>query len=350
MMRKQRIGSGRSLTPGATLAAFAASVLAPALTAAEPTAVTRSGSQQIESAIETALILTDKDAVTLGALQFDPGSFVGVESEDFGSSESVNRRRKVRTFVLPWRWDTDNVEHGFSPYMRARLMYFEAEQDVVYRPETPPEGQQEGGSDSSKSRVYGGFLGGGTNYRFSEHWKASLGAGLHLVRYQNDHEYNSVFSRAAAAELDGVLFNSSVNTLIGSVRTNLTYQDQFGAFPWSLSTTYTYYSGEAVSSGRTADEVEPETWSWVNSVYVHADLLPISGVDNRLRYSAKRIDVGGEVQRTLATDHYYELGIGWLFNMSGDSSWVDNIGALVSVNVGSALSGGSVSILYNESW
>ena len=326
------------------------SVLAPATATADPDAVTRSASQQIESAVETALILTDSDAITLGALQFDPGSFVGLDSEDFGSSESVNRRRKVRTFVLPWRWETDNVERGFSPYMRAGLLYFEAEQDVVYRPEVPPEGQAQGGSDASKSRVYGGFLGGGTNYRFSEHWKASLGAGLHLVRYQNDHEYNSIYSRAASAEIDGLLFNNSVNTLIGSVRTNLTYQEQSSRYPWSVHSTYTYYSGDAVSSGRAADEVAPETWSWVNSAFVHADLRPIAGLDNRLRYFAKRIDVGGEVRRTLATDHYYELGVGWLFNLSGGPSWLDNIGASVSVNIGSALSGGSVSILYNESW
>lgn len=320
------------------------------LPAAESTAISRAAGQQIESAIETALILTDKDAVTLGAFQFDPGSFVGLDSEDFGSSESVNRRRKVRTFVLPWHWEADGAEYGFSPFMRARLMYFEAEQDVVYRPVTPPEDEQDEASDKSKSRVYGGYFGGGVNYKFSERWKASLGAGMHLVRYQNDHDYNSMVSQASEADIDGVLFNSDVNTLIGSVRSNLTYRNDTPRFPWSVSSTYTYYAGEALNSGPAADEVEPETWSWVNGVEIYADLLPIYEVENRLRYFAKRIDVGGEVRRTLATDHYYELGIGWLFDMSGGSSWVDNVGASVSMNVGSALSGGSVSILYNESW
>lgn len=338
------------LSPATSLPILVFILSPPALAAADQGTVTRSATQQIESAIETALILTDKDAVSLGALQFDPGSFVGVESDDFGSSESVNRRRKVRTFVLPWRWKTEDVERGFSKYLRARLMYFEAEQDVVYRPETPPAGQQEGNADTDKSRVYGGFVGGGVNYRFSEHLTASLGAGLQLVRYQNEHDYNSVYSQAAAAEIDEILFNSDLNALIGSVRTDLAYRNQFQTFPWSLQTTYTYYSGEALSSGDVANEVKPETWSWINSVYVHANLRPIFGAQNRLRYFAKRIDVGGEVRRTLATDHYYELGIGWLFNTSGGPSWLDNIGASVSVNVGSALSGGSVSILYNESW
>ena len=321
-----------------------------AVPAAESDAVSRSAGQQIESVIETSLILTDKDAVSLGALQFDPGSFVGIDSEQFGSSESLNRRRKVRTFVLPWHWKTEDVEQGFSKYMRARLMYFEAEQNVVYRPDVPQGGSRNDADDTSKSRVYGGFLGGGVNYKFSRHWKASLGMGAHLVRYQNDHDYNSVYSQATAADVDGLLFNSNVTALIGSVRTDLTYQSHAETFPWHVSSTYTYYAGDAVNSGRAADEVEPETWSWVNAGYIHADLPRISDVENRLRFSAKRIDVGGEVTRTLATDNYYEFGIGWLFDMSGGTSWVNNIGASASVNVGSALSGGSVSILYNEQW
>ncbi len=71
---------------------------------------------------------------------------------------------------------------------------------------------------------------------------------------------------------------------------------------------------------------------------------------NKLRVLARRVDVGGDVTRTLETDYYYQAGIGWLFDLDEDPSWLDNLGVSVMVNYGSALSGGSLVLLYNEDW
>ncbi|MFW5824601.1 MAG: Solitary outer membrane autotransporter beta-barrel domain [Marinobacter sp.] len=334
--------SGTALTLGMALAV-------PLPLAADP-AISAEAERQIESVIETSLILTDSDAISLGMLQFDPGNYVGLESEDFGSAESVNRRRKIRTFVLPWHWQTGDVEQGASTYGRARLSYFEAEQDVLYRAESPPEDSGDDAADTSQSRVTGGYLGGGVNYKWTERWQGSLGIGAHLLHYTNDHDYNSALSQAAAGDTDGLLFNSSVNALVGEARARVTYQNSVRGLPWKFHSTYTYYAGDSINSNSAADVVSPETWSWVNGVELTSDMPQIRGTDNRLRFFTSRVDVGGGAERTLSTDHYYELGAGWLFELPKDTPWVDNLGISVSVNVGSALGGGNLSLLYNEKW
>lgn len=312
--------------------------------------VSTTAGEQIDSVIETALILTDKDAVSLGALQFDPGRFVELESESMGSSESLSRRRQVSTFVLPWHWQTDNVDKGLSMYLRSRLMYLQAKQEVIYSADDSSSEDQGDSADTSQSRVYGGYFGGGSNYKWNEEWQGKVGAGIHLVRYQNDYKYSSPFSQTLATDVDGLLFNSSVTALIGELRASLSYHNKFRDWPWSASSTYTFYAGDAINSNRAADAASPRTFSWINGIQVSSDMPPLYEFSNRLRFFTKRVDVGGEVQRTLATDHYYQLGVGWLFDLSQHSSWVDNLGASMSLNVGSALSGGSVSILYNEKW
>lgn len=345
---RQKLRYLSAILPGRPKAMSTGLMLMISAIGTSPSAVAQEADQQIESVIETALILTDTDAISLGLLQFDAGSIPGLEGEEFGSSESVSKRRRVRTFVLPWHWQTGEIEQGASTYIRARLMYFEAEQDILSPDSTSDNGAQQERADTSKSRVYGGYLGGGINYKWSDHWQGSVGAGMHLVRYQNDREYNSVVG--PATEADELLFNSSLSALIGQLRARVSYQNTTYELPWRVRSTYTYYAGDTMSSEQAAKSVEPETWSWINGAEVSTDMPPLSGFSNKLRFFAKRVDVGGEVQRTLATDHYYQLGVGWLFKVSQEDAWIDNFGASVSLNIGSALSGGNLSILYNEEW
>lgn len=313
--------------------------------------------RQAASALATSVVLTDTEVLTLGLLSFDPGSFIPESEDQFGSEESIGRRDSITTFSLPWKWKLAPDESQLIPYINARLSFFETKQDFIRGAENPeePEGTPTDESanevnDATKERVYGGYLGGGLSYALTEKWKMDAGAGLHVLRYQNDYKGGASLSPVTGEDVEGALFDTAATALMGQVQTRLTYSRETRGVPWKYQSTYSYYAGETVSTGQELPEVKPKTWSWANGVTVYWDLPDVLNTSNRLRLLARRVDVGGDVTRTLETDYYYQAGIGWLFDLEGDPSWLDNLGASLMVNSGSALSGGSLVLLYNEEW
>lgn len=314
--------------------------------------------RQAASAFATSVVLTDTEVLTFGLLSFNPGSFIpGSEEDQFGSEESIGRRDSVTTFALPWKWELGPDDSKLTPYVQARFSFLQTKQDFIrgardpQEPGTsPPERDANGATDESKDRVYGTYLGGGLSYELTEKWQLDAGTGLHLLRYQNDYEADDSLSPVSGDDVEGALFGTAANALMGQVQTRLTYRSETRGAPWKYQSTYSYYAGDTISTEQALPSVQPETWSWANGVTVYWDLPEVRATPNKLRLLARRVDVGGDVTRTLETNHYYQMGVGWLFDVDGSPSWLENLGISVMVNYGSALSGGSLVLLYNENW
>lgn len=313
--------------------------------------------RELASAFATSVVLNDTELVTLGFLSFDPGSFIPGAEDQFASEESVGRRDSVTTFALPWKWKLAPDERRLIPYVKVRLSFLETKQDIIRgtrnpdEPDArPPEQNANGATDTSRNRVYGAYLGAGLAYEFTEKWQMEAGGGLHLLRYQNDYKADASLSPITAEDVEGTLFNTSATALMGQLQTRITYSSETRDVPWKYQSTYSYYVGETINTSRGLPDVKPKTWSWANGLTAYWDLPEVLNTSNKLRVLARRVDVGGDVIRTLETDHYYQMGVGWLFDLEGDPSWLDNLGISVMVNYGSALSGGSLVLLYNEDW
>lgn len=312
--------------------------------------------RQVASVFATSVVLTDTEAVTFGFLSFDPGSFIPGGEDLFGSDESIAQRDSVTTFALPWKWKLAPKESRLTPYINARLSFLQTTQDVIRgarnpeEPEaTPPEQSANEDMVESKDRVYGGYLGGGVLYQLTEKWQLDAGAGLHLLRYQNDYKADAFLS-VSDEDVESLLFNTAASALMGQIKTRLTYRSKTRGLPWKYQSTYNYYAGKTISTDQGLSDVEPNTWSWVNGVTTYWDLPKVLGASNQLRVLGRRVDIGGDVTRTLETDYYYQVGVGWLFDLEGDPGWLKNLGISARVNYGSALAGGSLVLLYNEDW
>lgn len=306
-----------------------------------------SAEDQVESAFATALVLTDSEVVTFGILSFDP-DLIQLEDDRFGSEASVARRGSVKTYTFPAEWQLSYSGERLTPHIKMRLSYLDAEQDVVVGSDGSSENSSQN-SSQNKDRVFGGYLESGFSFQITNKWEFVAGAGLHLMHYENNVSSTDPFSDVAESTVEGIRFDTSATALIGELQPRIIYSDEFNGVPWRFQSTYSYYAGETIRTADDLSAVKPKTWSWANDVIVRWGLPDVFDTSNQLRLLVRRIDVGGDVTGSLGTDSYYEFGLGWLFETSG-ISWLDNIGLSASLHTGSALSGGSLVLLYNEEW
>lgn len=298
--------------------------------------------EEAESVFATALILTDTESATLGFMAFDPDLFPQVDGEEYGSEESLEHRRNIRVFTFPWRWDLfegDNSDRvgDWRGHIKARLAYLDVRQDVLL-------GEQDPTRNSYRDVVYGGYLENGWTYSLTDRWKVMGAMGVHLLRYQNGFRQSDVES--PGENLSGLLFDTHATAAVAQIQPRLTYTRKDSDLPWGFQSAFSYYLGRTLNGD--SPRIRPETWSWSNGFSLHWDLPELLNTSNQLRLSARRIEVGGAVTDSLGTKSYYQFGIGWLFDTENRWSWLDNIGISVAFNVGSALSGGSLVLMYNE--
>lgn len=296
-----------------------------------------SPAQQARSAFAAYLVLTDTEAITFGLHTFDPDAFFGLVDEQFGDEETVERQRSVTTYALPGRWQLSPEEDRLRNHASAGLSYLSMVQENV------PAGPD---SDRTLAQVYGAYAEYGVSFKVNDKLTATAGLGAHLNQYDNQLEPGS----ETLELLDELPDDARARVLIGEWRGRLNYTSETRGVPWELQTTYSYYHGRTLSSGSNLEDAAPETWSWTNGVTVRRHLSPVFNRANNVRLISRRVDVGGDVVEALGTRHYYQFDLGWVFETPGGFSWLKNIGASIIVNTGSALSGASLGLIYNEEY
>lgn len=290
--------------------------------------------------IATAIVLTDADLITLGVVNFDPSSVIDFGDLDTGSKSSLERRRELKTYSLPWSSDWINVTANWQTATYLKLSYVGSNQTVDFSQDVEQ-------LDSFSEQSYLFQAEQRWQHPLSENWKIQLGIGAQAIWYENDFKYRSVLQQLAPVFDDGLL-NTSYGALMIDPSIEFRYDNYFYGHRWQFISRYRYAIGHTLLTDSEPQKVTSKVGRFNNTLLFHYQLPQLGMNDNELRFMFKRIDLSGDAVEPLAADHYYEVGAGWVIDTPWLSSWVDNLGIGVTVNVGSVLSGGSILLLFNE--
>ncbi|QQX82211.1 Solitary outer membrane autotransporter beta-barrel domain [Shewanella sp. KX20019] len=290
--------------------------------------------------IATSIVLTDANLITLGVVNFDPSSVVDLAHLDTGSESSLQRRRELKTYSLPWTssWSDSITDWQTSTYLK--LSYIGSKQSVDF---SQPANQ----IDQLLEKSYLFQAEQRWRYPVSEHWKALFGIGAQAIWYENKFEYRSVLKQFESL-FDNGLLNTSYGALMIDPSIEFRYDNLVFGHRWQFISRYRFAIGRTLFTDSAPQDVSIKVGRFSNTLMFHYQLPKLVDYDNELRLMFKRIDLSGDAVAPLATDHFYEVGAGWVIDTPWLSSLIDNIGLGVTVNIGSVLSGGSVLLLFNE--
>lgn len=304
--------------------------------------------QEIEAVLTTSLILNNTQAVSLGTLSFDPSDLLGNLGDQFGTEQSVSRRREITSFNLPARiklhstkQDTEDKKNKSSHHLKLGMSFLELSQDISTEASNDP-------ADDYKSRVITFYVIYQYARQWTSRWRMQAEAGLHWQRYENQYGYENTSSQALSGDFDGILFNNSADAAVASADYSLSYRRQDVALPWQWQTRIAYWQGATFDVDQEQASAYPRAWLLSNGIILTNTLPEIWKRKNRLQYTIKRFDLGGDATRVLGADHYYQFAIGWLVKAAEDNSWFNNYGVSLGLNIGSALRGGTFKINYNN--
>ncbi|MDD9175843.1 hypothetical protein ERW49_11765 [Aliivibrio finisterrensis] len=298
--------------------------------------------RQFEEAFATSLVLSDSSMITFGIADFNPNNYLETDNENIGSADSVDLRSKMTVYSLPYTFElTDDPESRWSHDITLRASYVNTDIDVKFQDKSQP--------DSDLDEIFGLYAEYAQNYIFQENWTISFGNALHLMHYRNTHEYNTAYSQALAPHLNGVYFNVSTNAFIIEPKISFEYKKEEPWGEWRFNNSYHYAYGQGFGgSSDYSSEVNPEVWRFINSIELRYNMAHWNRFAQVLYLKAKRVDLGGDVNKPLGTDFYHEFNIAWLIDTRKWISLVDNVGIGFTFNVGSALRGGSIVLFYDE--
>ena len=301
--------------------------------------------QQFEESFATALVLSDSNMITFGIADFNPNRYISKDENPdngLGSSDSVQLRNQVTVYSLPYTFTlNDDADSLWSHEITVRASYVNTDIDVKFQNKAIP--------DSDVDEVFGLYSEYAQNYIFAENWTISFGTALHLMHYRNSHSYNSVYSQKFSPALDGIFYSVSTNVFMIEPKMSFEYKKVAPWGEWRFNNSYHYANGQGFGgSSNYSSEVHPEVWRFVNSVQLRYNMTRWNQFAQVLYLKAKRVDLGGDVNKPLGTDYYYEFNIAWLIDTRKWIDLVDNVGIGFTFNVGSALRGGSIVLFYDE--
>ncbi|PKG73862.1 hypothetical protein CXF86_16300 [Shewanella sp. GutCb] len=290
--------------------------------------------------IATSIVLTDASLITLGVVNFDPSSFADFGDLDTGSQSSLQRRRELKTYSLPWNGDVTQASPHWQTSTYFKLSYIGSNQTVDFS-------QPLNDIDQLSEKSYLFQAEQRWQYALTDHWKTQIGIGAQAIWYENQFLYRSVLEQFESL-LDNGLVNTSYGALMIDPSIEFRYDNFVFGHHWQFTSRYRFAIGRTLLTDTASQEVSSKVGRFSNALIFHYDLPQLFDNGNELRFMFKRIDLSGDAVDPLGTDHFYEVGAGWVLDTPWLSSWVDNVGLGVTVNIGSVLSGGSILLLFNE--
>ncbi|CAH0529617.1 Solitary outer membrane autotransporter beta-barrel domain [Vibrio hippocampi] len=297
-------------------------------------------SKLFENAFAGAVILSDSDAVTLGFKDFDPNNWLNIDDEDAGTPESVDLRKSLNVYTLPWT-ETLTQSPTFNNQLVFRLSALEADGDTIDFQSSKP--------DKHHEYVLGGYVGYQQQIKFEDHWSFNTGVGAHLQYYKSRYSYNSAASKQYLKPLvDGVLVNTDAWATTAQSEVGFSYLKlkQWGKLTFDSS--FNYFYGVGWGEANQGDVGYPEGWYWSNEAKLFFDVTDFGRSVQTIYSSIRRVDIGGDTFNTIGSPYYYEATLGWLMTPPFAIKFVDNIGIGLSINYGSALKGGSLVLFFNQ--
>lgn len=297
--------------------------------------------QKVKSDIASAMVLTDASLISLGIIDFDPNKLIDFGKIDAGSEASLERRKSLKSYSLPWEGSWEQVTSEWQTATAARFSYVDAHQKVALSTENAELNVQ----DDSSFLL---FAEQKWRYQLTEHWRLVLGAGAQMVWYKNTFDFRDPFIQQFQSQLDKLLTNTSYAALMADPSVQFSYTNRLWDYKWEFISTFRYGFGQTLFTDSDTQSVSPEVGRLSNAVIMHVDLPSVWNNRNEMRLLLKRIDLSGDSVEAMGTHNYYEFGAGWIIETPSISDWIANIGIGITINVNSGLSGGGVVLLFNE--
>ncbi|WP_052481484.1 Solitary outer membrane autotransporter beta-barrel domain [Vibrio mytili] len=297
--------------------------------------------KEFEQSFASSIVLSDSDVLTLGFNHFDPNEAFNIENEDIGSRDSIDLRKRVTAYILPYSIDLTELEDGqASYYFNGRFYLLGNEQEVSLDPTKTP--------DKNKEQVYGGYVEIEQEQQITERISLSGAIGTHLIYYKNNYSYRSDALDEYRDLFEGVYFNTDAWALVGEVNATFKYQQDKNWGRWYVWSSPHYFYGTSWGDANYGELGEPEGWYWVNGIKAFYDFANFENTIQTLYASINRVDIGADTREPINATNYYEASLGWLMTPPFDSDWIDNVGIGLTINYGSALKGGSISLFFNQ--
>lgn len=287
-----------------------------------------------------SIVLADANLITLGVMDFDPNEFADFGNLNVGSEESLELRKSLKTYSLPWSFKPSVLSDKLDTQYRIRLSYVGAHQDLVY--EDP---EYVNALDEETYLLFGEKA---WRYQPSEHWRIEAGLAAQYIYYRNHIDYQDPILIFFREIFDQQILNTSYSALLLDPVLSARYQGEIFGHRFEYTAQYRHAFGHTLTTDSHNQKTSINTGRLTNTFAFHYDTAAINGRASQVRLLARRIDIDHDAVSPMGASHYYEFGAGWLVDTSNDMGWIDNFGLGISINIGSNLSGGSVVILFNE--
>ncbi|WP_394227640.1 Solitary outer membrane autotransporter beta-barrel domain [Pseudoalteromonas spongiae] len=287
-----------------------------------------------EESFASSVVLSDSDVVRFGFGNFDPVNILEQLGDDAGD-KSVDLRTQLKVFALPYTYTLDEDSR-----INTHFSYISQSQEILLDDVTIP--------DDSHDQIFTAYADYETALYRYDNWLLEGSIGAHVMHYDNIHDYNSPESRAAKAEVEGIYFNTTANSVLTDMGLTLSRRKASRWGHWLVKSSYNHFFGKGFGGDDATRDSTPSGWYFANSVRATIKL------DQKLKHTEsiylkfQRVDLGGDARSAFSTGHYYEYGGGLLIDTRPWTSWFDNIGIGLHYNEGSVLSGGSIVIYFNE--
>ncbi|WP_268237277.1 Solitary outer membrane autotransporter beta-barrel domain [Pseudoalteromonas gelatinilytica] len=296
--------------------------------------------KQLETAFATSLVLTDGDSITLGFGDFDPQTLFDPQhaSKD---EDSIALRKELKLYSIPYTWQLDEPIYQHQLSVTGRISYLN-QSDFISLYENVAD-------DYISETVYNGMIGFNAEKALGSKWSYQFGFNTHYLHYNNDYDYNSSESRRDLQPLaDNLYTNLNSNALVLNPNATMIYRlpRYWGYYEYKLN--FNYYYGWALSHPDGIHNAAPETWRTLNGIKAKFNMFKIGPFEQAFYIKGQRIDLGGDSRVAFGTDHFYEYGIGFLWDTRKWTSWFDNFGVGINIHNGSSLDGAAIVLYFNE--
>jgi hypothetical protein len=296
--------------------------------------------KQLESAFATSLVLTDGDSITLGFGDFDPQTIFNPQNT-VNEEDSIALRKKLKLYSIPLKWQVNNPIYQHNINVVSRISYLN-QSDFISLFDNVAD-------DYISETVYNGMLGFNAEKALGSKWSYQFGLNTHYLHYNNDYDYNSPESRRNLKPLtDNLYTNLNSNALVLNPNATMIYRlpRYWGYYEYKLN--FNYYYGWALSHPDGIHNAAPETWRTLNGIKATFNMFKIGTFEQAFYIKGQRIDLGGDSRVAFGTDHFYEYGIGFLWDAQRWTSWFNNFGIGINIHNGSSLDGAAIVLYFNE--
>lgn len=305
-----------------------------------------STTENYEDIFATSVILADSDSISLGMGNFDPDILLKPNQahliDNATNSQSIQARNQLSIINIPYTFVLDNKNKLLSDKITINASYIKQDKShsVFDNTDITP--------DDNIDRTYSAYLAYSKYKQLSKQWLFRYRIGSYLMHYQNTHRYNNPLSQAFKPKVEGLYYNVLSNALIIEPNIKFTYTKNKSWGKWQFNSDINYFQGRVISGTKASSDSKPSGWRINNGFKVHFNINTSTMHAESIYLKLQRIDVNGDMESSLDTNHFYEIGLGMLLDTSKFTDIADNVGIGININKGSSLYGGSIVFYFNE--